>query len=248
MIHTLIGSKIKQSQVFDQRGYRKPITVLEAGPCWITQIKTVDIDGYDAIQLGFGHKRENRVTKPLQGHIKKAGLEKKAPRFFREVSIKPDSIENDEMKIGDTITVDQIFHPGDRVNVTGVSKGKGFAGVMKRWNFKGGPATHGQSDRERAPGSIGGTTTPGRVYKGKKMAGRMGSDKITVKNLQVVSIDAEKNELIVTGVIPGPKKGLIMIEVTKKTDNPVKDSKAEEISADEKDNSENNVIKEDTKE
>lgn len=220
MIHALIGSKVKQTQAFDQKGMRTPATVISAGPCWVTQIKTNDTDGYTAVQLGFETKRHSSLSKPLAGHVKKAGLEKQAPRFFREIRIDEPVVADKKINQGDTITVEQVFQAGDVVQITGTSKGKGFTGVVKRWGFRGGPKTHGQSDRLRAPGSIGSTTTPGRVYRGKRMAGRSGSDTVTVKNLEVISVDSKKNELMVSGLIPGPRKGLVTITVTKRVEKP----------------------------
>ncbi|MBI4137527.1 50S ribosomal protein L3 [Candidatus Roizmanbacteria bacterium] len=219
MIGAILGTKIRQTQAFNAQGHRTPVTVISAGPCWVTQVKTVDTDGYAAVQLGFGQK--SLLSKPQTGHITKAGLDKQAPRFFREVHVDAAVISDKKMKPGDAILVDQVLQPGDIVSVTGTSKGKGFAGVVKRWKFKGGPKTHGQSDRLRAPGSIGPGTTPGRVYKGKKMAGRMGTDTITVKNLHVVSINKDTNEVVVSGVVPGPKRGLLRITVLERTEKPV---------------------------
>lgn len=209
MIHALLGTKGKQTQVFDERGLRLPATVLRVGPCPITHIKRVDSDGYWSVQLGFGNRKEKNVTKPQQGHIKKTGLTK-MPRFLREIRISEEEIQK-LPKLGDAVTVNQVFAAGDIISVTGTSKGKGFAGGVKRHHFAGGPATHGQSDRERAPGSIGGTTTPGRVYKGKRMAGRMGGDTVTIKGLHVVGVVPDKDELIVSGLIPGAPGGLVIV-------------------------------------
>jgi large subunit ribosomal protein L3 len=206
MINAILGTKQKMSQTFVQ-GTRVPVTLVKAGPCIVTQIKHEEKDGYWAVQLGFGERRINNVTKPMQGHLKGAVKDKKAPRFLREIRLdkKPD------FKVGDQISVSDVFKKGDLVSVTGVSKGKGFAGVMKRWGFAGGPRTHGQSDRLRAPGSIGQGTDPGRVWKGKKMAGRMGGEKTTVKNLIVVSVDPKKNELGLSGPVPGSPNGILII-------------------------------------
>lgn len=195
MLRGLLGTKIGQSRVFTEDGQSHAVTLITAGPCWVTQVKTGDKDGYSAVQLGFG----------------KAGI-KKTPRFLVEVQNKGEEEPAEEkLKVGEEIRVEQVFKVGDKVKVSGVSKGKGFAGVVKRWGFKGGPRTHGQSDRERAPGSIGQTTTPGRVFKGKKMAGRMGGDKKTVRGLKVMQIDKEKNLLVLSGLIPGAKGGLVKI-------------------------------------
>ncbi|MBI4100552.1 50S ribosomal protein L3 [Candidatus Microgenomates bacterium] len=205
MINTILGKKIRQSQKFTQEGKRLPVTIIEAGPCPILQIKTDKKDHYTAIQIGFGKKKHLNKTETQRA--KKAGVE--APRFLREVRIEETAI--DKLKPGDSIKVGEVFNPGDVVEVVGISKGKGFAGGVKKWGFHGGPRTHGQSDRERAPGSIGSGTTPGRVYKGKKMAGRMGGDQITIKNLSVLSVDEEKNSLVLTGLVPGAKNSLILI-------------------------------------
>lgn len=171
----------------------------------ITQIKKTDKESYDSIQLGFGIKK--RTTKSLVGHIKKAGV-KNIPRFFREVRIKDVGAMSD-LSLGEEIKVSSVLKPGDIIQVTGISKGKGFAGGVKRHHFKGGPRTHGQSDRERAPGSIGQTTTPGRVYRGKRMAGRMGHERVTIKNLEV--IDVLDDLLLIKGLLPGGVNSLVMI-------------------------------------
>jgi large subunit ribosomal protein L3 len=212
MLNTILGSKIKMSQAFVE-GARVPVTLVKAGPCTVTQIKTQEKDGYWGVQLGFGERKIKNITKALQGHLRgvikdlPAQAGKKAPRFLCETRLDGES----EYKIGDIIKVSDIFSSGDRVAVTGVSKGKGFAGVVKRWHFAGGPKTHGQSDRQRAPGSIGQGTDPGRVWKGKKMAGRMGGEKITIKNLKVVSVDSEKNEISLSGPVPGAYGSLLTI-------------------------------------
>ena len=159
-------------------------------------------------QVGIEKRRPATISQAIIGHLKKAGLDKNPPRFLREVRV----TDLGDLKPGSEIKADDVFKEGDKVAITGISKGKGFAGVVKRHHFKGGPRTHGQSDRERAPGSIGQTTTPGRVYKGKRMAGRMGQDKVTLKNLKVVSIDTEKNILIVSGLVPGGRNSLLMIK------------------------------------
>lgn len=206
MIDTILGAKGRMSQTFIE-GRRAPVTKVVAGPCVVTQVKKIDKDGYWAVQIGFGEKRIKNVTKPLQGHLKGAIKENKAPRFLREVRLE----EEPEFKVGDVIKVSDIFKVGDIIAVVGTSKGKGFAGVVKRWHFAGGPRTHGQSDRERAPGSIGQTTTPGRVFKGKHMAGRMGTERVTLKNLQVVSVSPETNEIGISGPVPGIPGGLLII-------------------------------------
>jgi large subunit ribosomal protein L3 len=194
MINTLLGSKMRMSQTFIE-GTRVPMTWIKTGPCVVTQVKTMERDGYWSVQLGFSEKKLKNVTKPLQGHLKGAIKDNKAPRFLREVRF----TENPDLKVGDVVKLTSLFRKGDVVSVAGISKGKGFAGAVKRHHFKGGPKTHGQSDRHRAPGSIGQGTTPGRVLKNKKMAGRMGSERITVKNLIVVDLDPEKDLLAVSG-------------------------------------------------
>lgn len=195
------------SQTFVE-GRRVPVTKVVAGPCVVTQIKKEDKDGYWAVQLGFGEKRIKNVTKPMQGHLRGVIKEQKAPRFLREIRL-----ENEPtFKVGDIVSASEIFKVGDIIQVTGTSKGKGFAGVVKRWHFAGGPRTHGQSDRERAPGSIGQTTTPGRVLKGKKMAGRMGGERVTLKNLQIVSVNPETNEVEISGPVPGVTGGLLIVK------------------------------------
>ena len=175
MINTILGSKGVSSQTFIE-GFRIPVTKVAAGPCVVTQIKKMEPDGYWAIQLGFSSKRAKNTSKPLQGHLKTTSKDQKFSRYIREIRVEKEP----ESKVGDMIVASDIFKPGDVVAVTGISKGKGFAGVVKKHHFRGGPRTHGQSDRERAPGSIGQTTTPGRVYKGKKMAGRMGGIQSTI--------------------------------------------------------------------
>lgn len=187
-------------------GARVPVTKLIAGPCTVVQILKYS-QGW-AVQIGFGEKKIKNTTKPLKGHTKSAFKDsKKAPRYLREVKVK----DEPKLKVGDKVKVDDIFSEGDVVSVTSVTKGKGFAGVVKRWGFAGGPRTHGQSDRLRAPGSIGQGTTPGRVRKGKKMPGRMGSDKKTVKNLTVVSVNPQDNEITLSGSVPGSRGSFVMI-------------------------------------
>lgn len=203
-MNTILGTKIEQSQMFTDTGARIAVTHIAAGPNWITDV--VDTQDHKSIQLGFGNLK--KLSKAEAGHIKKAGLTTKL-RFLRNVRV---SEIGENEKPGTQVNVGDVFAVGDDVRVTGTSKGKGFAGVVKRHGFKGGPRTHGQSDRERAPGSIGQTTTPGRVYRGKRMAGRMGSDRVTVTGLRVVAIDAEKNILTIKGVVPGAKSGLLIIQ------------------------------------
>lgn len=207
MLNTLLGTKKQMSQTFIQET-RVPVTWIKAGPCVITQIKKIDTDGYWAVQLGFGTRKIKNITKPLKGHLKRVVKGKTAPRFLREVKLS----EEPKFKVGDKITVSDIFKEGDVVAVIGTSKGKGFAGVVKRWRFAGGPRTHGQSDRLRAPGSIGQGTRPGRVHKGKKMPGRVGTKRAFVKNLIVVSVDSEKDEISLSGPVPGAFGGLLIIK------------------------------------
>ncbi|OGM11608.1 50S ribosomal protein L3 [Candidatus Woesebacteria bacterium RBG_16_34_12] len=206
MLNALLGEKKQMSQTFIG-DTKVPVTFIKVGPCVITQIKTKDKDGYWAIQLGYGSKKAKNISKPLKGHMKTISGQM-FPRFLREVRLK----EEVKVKIGDKVKVSDIFSKGDKISITGISKGKGFAGVVKRWKFAGGPKTHGQSDRQRAPGSIGQGTTPGRVRKGKKMAGRMGSETVTVKNLYIVDIDSEKDTLKVSGCVPGAPNSLLVIK------------------------------------
>jgi len=211
MISSILGKKIGMTQAFI-KNRRVPVTVVKAGPCVITQVKKKNKDGYNAVQLGFGDKKAKNTTKPLRGHLKKVKNNNTYPRFIREIRLESTS----EAKVGDEVKVSDIFSEGDDVTVTGTSKGKGFAGVVKRWGFAGGPRTHGQSDRQRAPGSIGQGTDPGRVWKGKKMAGRMGGERKTVKGLKIVSVNPKKNELMISGPIPGRPKSLVIINLVKK--------------------------------
>ena len=208
MFKGLIGKKLGMTQVFGEDGSAIPATIIEAGPCFVTQIRTVDRDGYSAVQLGFGEAKAKKLTGGQIGHLERNKLQ--PLRYLREFRS-----SNPEIKEGDKVDVSQ-FEVGSRVDVVGVSKGKGFAGTVKRYNFSGGPKTHGQSDRLRAPGSIGATTTPGRVFKGKKMPGHMGSDRVTSQNVQVVLVDVEKNLIGVNGSVPGPRGGLVVIKDARK--------------------------------
>ncbi len=207
-IHGLLGRKLGMTTVFNERGEAVPVTVIEAGPNHVLNIRTKDRDGYEAVQLGFGAVDPKRLTKPVLGQMKGAGV---AVRHVREMTA--DSVE--DHKVGDTVDVN-LFQPDDLVDVTGWSKGRGFAGVVKRYGFRGGPRTHGQSDRERAPGSLGAGTTPGRVWKGKRMAGRMGNERKTVQRLRVVRVDGDRHLLLVKGSVPGPKNGLVYVRRTVK--------------------------------
>ncbi len=215
----LLGKKVGMAQVFDDSGVVTPVTIVQAGPCYVTQVKTKDSDGYTAVQIGFDEIKEKRLTKGQQGHLgllkkgkgRKKGQGIPALRYLREFRTKDAS----EHTVGQTLTVEQ-FELGDRIDVTGKSKGKGFAGVVKRHGFGGGIKTHGQSDRWRAPGSIGGTSGTARVFKGKKMPGRMGNDRYTAQNLEVMRIDAERNLIAIKGAVPGAKGALVIIRTAAK--------------------------------
>lgn len=200
----ILGKKVGMTQIYDDKGEIVPVTVIEAGPCFVTQIKTKAQDGYDAVQVGFDETKPARLTKPERGHLQKAD----APnlRHLREFELE----DGESVELGQRLDA-SLFAAGDIVDVTGTSKGKGFAGHIKRHHFHRQRATHGQSDRERAPGSIGAGTTPGRTFKGMRMAGRMGTDRVTVQNLKVVLVDPERNMLAIKGAVPGAKNGLVMI-------------------------------------
>ncbi len=201
MIQGLLGRKLGMTQVFDDRGVVHPVTVVEAGPCVVTQIKTEEKDGYQALQLGF--LLDERLNQPERGHRQASGF---MSRHLRE--IKANDIS--EFSVGQVLNAD-VFAEGEVVDVTGTSKGRGFQGGVKRHGFAGGPKTHGQSDRHRAPGSIGSSATPGRVFKGMRMAGHMGNDRVTVQNLKVIRVDTERNLLLIEGSVPGPNQGLLII-------------------------------------
>ncbi len=211
MITALLATKQAQTQAFTPEGKRIPVTVVLAGPNWVTEMS--DAKNAKHVQLGFGSIKN--LSKPEIGHIKKAGLDKKL-RFLRSFTVSDVA----DLTLGGEVKVEQVFQAGDRIRVQGTSKGKGFASAIKRHHFKGGPRSHGQSDRERAPGSIGQTTTPGRVYKGKRMAGRMGNDTVTVRNLTVFAVDPTTQTLMIKGVVPGAKNGLLV--VSKEPAHPVK--------------------------
>lgn len=202
MIQALLGTKLGMTQIFDETGRAVPVTVLKVGPCVVTQLRTEERDGYEAVQLGF--QESKRLNSPERGHQKAAGSSMK---HLREVETSDLSAHS----VGDVVDC-SIFSAGDHVDVSGTSKGKGFAGVVKRHGFAGGPKTHGQSDRHRAPGSIGSSATPGRVFKGMRMAGRMGNDRTTVQNLVVERVDAEKNLILVRGSVPGAKQSLVIVQ------------------------------------
>ena len=208
MFKGLIGRKVGMTQIFDDDGIAVPVTVIEAGPCYVSQIKTSENDGYSAVQLGFNETKPKRLTGGQRGHLKRNDLPPvKILREFR--TSKP------EVEEGAVLKAD-VFEAGDRVDVIGTSKGRGFAGVMKRHNFSGGPITHGQSDRQRSPGSLGSGTTPGRVFKGKRGPGRMGNERVTSANVCVVLVDPERNLIAVDGSVPGPKGGVVMIKAVRK--------------------------------
>ncbi len=209
MLKGLIGKKIGMTQIFDEQGVAYPVTLIEAGPCYVTQVREPQSEGYSAVQLGFAEVNPKRLTSGELGHLKTNELP--PLRFLREFRAK-----DHDLKVGDKITVAEAFAVGERVDVIGVSKGKGFAGAVKRHHFHGMNATHGTSDRNRAPGSRGSGTTPGRVYKGARGAGHMGMDRVTTQNLKVVLVDAERNLLGIHGAVPGPKGGLIMIREARK--------------------------------
>jgi large subunit ribosomal protein L3 len=212
----LLGIKLGMTQLFDESGTVVPVTIIEAGPCFVTQVKTTKSDGYDAVQVGFGETKERRLTGGQKGHLgllksnknkqRKKNANIPAVRYLREFRTKDAA----NFEVGQTLTVEQ-FEEGERVDVVGKTKGRGFAGVVKRHGFAGGVRTHGQSDRHRAPGSVGSTSSVGHVFKGKRMAGRMGNDRYTAQNLTVMRIDADKNLIAVKGAVPGVKGGLVLI-------------------------------------
>ena len=209
MLKGLIGKKIGMTQIFDDGGTAIPVTLIEAGPCYVTQVRTIDNDGYSSVQLGFEEIKPKRLTGGQLGHLKRNNVP--PLRFLREFREK-----NPEVNEGQTVTVKDIFTVGDQVDIVGTSKGKGFQGTVKRYHFRGGPKSHGQSDRERAPGSRGSTTTPGRVFKGARGAGHMGFDRVTAQNLKVVLVDEERNLLGVRGSVPGPRGGVLVIKEIRK--------------------------------
>jgi large subunit ribosomal protein L3 len=206
MLNAFLGKKIGMTQVFNDAGHVVPVTIIEAGPCSVTQIRTVEKDGYESVQLGFGRVR--KPNKPESGHLKGSQI----GRRLQEVM----ASDIAGYEVGQLVTVD-MFEPGEIVDIIGKSKGKGFAGTMKRHGFHGGPRTHGQSDRQRAPGSIGGGTTPGKVFKGLKMSGHMGNRRVTCKGLEVVRVDTERNLLMVKGGVPGAPNSSVTIRKTGKS-------------------------------
>ena len=205
MSNGILGKKVGMTQVFDESGKAVPVTIIEAGPCPIVQIKTKDREGYNALQLGFGHQRENKINNPERGHFKKAKVV--AHRFLRELRV--DTTEG--LSVGSIIDAG-LFSAGDIVDVTGTSKGRGFTGTVKRWGFSGGKKSHGGEKDLRSPGSIGASSWPSRVHKGKKMAGRSGDEQVTIQNLKVITADPKRNLLIVKGAVPGPPNGLLVIK------------------------------------
>ena len=208
MVKGLIGKKIGMTQIFDENGLAIPVTVIEAGPCYVTQVRLPEKDGYSAVQMGFHETKPKRLTGGQLGHLKRNNLP--PLRFIREFRVK-----DPEVNEGDEVTV-AVFVVGEKVDVVGTSKGKGFAGAVKRYHFAGGPRTHGASDRERAPGSNGSGTTPGRVYKGSRRPGHMGSEQVTAQGLKVVLVDAERNLIGVTGSVPGARGGVVLVKEARK--------------------------------
>jgi large subunit ribosomal protein L3 len=209
MVKGLIGKKIGMTQIFDDKGLAIPVTVIEAGPCYVTQVRLPEKDGYSAVQMGFSEAKPKRLTGGQLGHLKRNNLP--PLKFLREFRVKEPGVQE-----GDQVTV-AVFGLGDKVDVIGISKGKGFQGGVKRYHFRGGPRTHGASDRERAPGSRGSGTTPGRVYKGARGPGHMGSDRVTAQSLKVVLVDAERNLIGVRGSVPGARGGLVMVQEARKS-------------------------------
>ena len=208
MFKGLIGKKIGMTQIFDENGAALPVTLIEAGPCFVTQVRSVDGEGYSAVQLGYEEVKPKRLSGGELGHLKRNNLP--PLKYLREFRAKEIQVAE-----GDKIDVSQ-FAIGEKVDISGVSKGKGFAGGVKRYHFRGGPKTHGQSDRLRAPGSRSSTTTPGRVFKGARGAGHMGDDAVTAQNLKVVLVDAERNVIGVNGSVPGARGGLVVIKESRK--------------------------------
>jgi len=202
----LLGKKLGMTRLFDESGQAIPATIMQMGPCYVTQVKTVARDGYAAIQIGFGEAK--RLNRPARGHLRDLPL----LRYLREIR----TDDADKYQVGQVLDA-SLLAVGDRVDVVGISKGKGFAGVVKRYGFRGGPKTHGQSDRLRATGSIGSGTTPGRVYKGKRMPGRMGGERVTTQNLEVVLVDTERNLLAVRGSVPGATNSLVLVKKSVKS-------------------------------
>jgi large subunit ribosomal protein L3 len=200
----LIGKKVGMTRIFNEEGVQIPVTVIEAGPCPVVEVRSQERDGYKAIQLGYGAKKASRTSRAEMGHVAKAGLEA-APRLLREFRVE----DGEEYEVGQQLTV-ELFEAGDRVKVTGRSKGRGFQGVVKRYGFAGRPASHGHP-MSRTPGSIGPGTDPSRVIKGKKLPGRMGGDRTSIRNMQIVRVDGDRNLLFVKGGVPGARNGYVLI-------------------------------------
>ncbi|GAB1472319.1 50S ribosomal protein L3 [Chloroflexota bacterium] len=209
MLKGLIGRKVGMTQIFDEQGVAYAVTLIEAGPCFVTQVRAPEKEGYSAVQLGYGESNPKRLTQGQVGHLKANELP--PLRYLREFRAKEHGL-----KVGDKINVGEAFAVGERVDVIGISKGKGFAGAVKRYHFHGMNATHGTSDRNRAPGSRGAGTTPGRVYKGARGAGHMGVDRVTAQNIKVVMVDPERNLIAINGAVPGGKGSLVMIKESRK--------------------------------
>jgi large subunit ribosomal protein L3 len=223
MRQTILGRKLGMSQIFDRQGNAIPVTIVQAGPCTVLQVKTLEKDGYNAIQLGFGDKKEKHTTKPLHGHFKKAGSTPK--RHIREAKVDDPGL----FTVGQVITAG-LFEKDDRVDVTGTSKGKGFAGVMKRHGFSGFMASHGVHESKRGGGSIGQSADPAKVFKGMKMPGQMGNETVTIQNLRVVDVRESQNLIMVKGPVPGGKNGLLVIHhATKKEAPPLRQAEPEEV-------------------
>jgi large subunit ribosomal protein L3 len=207
----ILGRKVGMTQVLTPRGTVVPVTVIEAGPCWVTLIKTLEKDGYTAVQLGYQETKPRRLTKGEVGHLRRRNANLPTLRILREIRMKNTA----DFSVGQKLLAD-VFEAGERVDVKGISKGRGFQGGVKRYGFRGGPRTHGQSDRLRAPGASSSGTTPGRIYKGKHMAGHMGSAPVTVSNLRVEIVDPARNLLAVRGAVPGARGGLVVITEARK--------------------------------
>ena len=201
----ILGTKLGMTRIFDELGNSIAATVIEAGPCVVTQIKTKENEGYEAIQVGYGDRKEKHSNKPEMGHLKKADL-----KPFKVLKELRDFASDEPLKLGEELKAD-LFAEGDVVKVTGISKGKGFAGVVRRYGFGGGPKSHGQSDRWRAPGSIGQSSWPSKVFKGIRMGGRMGGNNVTTKGLKVVKVDVDNNLIIIKGAVPGANRGVVLI-------------------------------------
>jgi large subunit ribosomal protein L3 len=217
----ILGRKLGMTQIFDESSRAIPVTAIEAGPCRVAQVRTPERDGYSAIQLAFGDIRENKLTRPELGHLKKGGLQ--PHRHLVELRVADPS----RFEVGQELRADDVFTAGEKADVIGTSKGKGFAGVMKRHGFHGAPASHGTERKHRTPGSIGAGTTPHHVFKGQKMAGRMGHERVTVLNLEVVRVDAARNLILVKGAVPGPDGGLVIVRSAVRNPQPMPEKTVE---------------------